>query len=274
MTQHESIVQQQISQSDRRNTERPDGAVQKQPVQMSIYCEDGVRYVVGRITDSSYTGLGFQCEEPLSPGVRLTYVHPVKNNHIAGRIVWCKESDKGGFQIGVANTADEAVDHYIFLQVCNSAEPGAIEAAYQRLARRYHPTNPTTANKELYERTLEAYDILSEPIARSTYDVSLSVSAAALNEEPNERDMGKLQKERLEIMQLLYWRRFERPYKPIVTIHEMETLLKISKERMEFNLWFLRERGWLVRSDNACFVISSGGVQAMEDLAGEKKSNP
>ena len=128
-------MQQQLNQSDRRTAERPEGSPQP-PVQLSIYCDEGVRYAVGRITDSSYTGLGFSCEEALSPGTRLAYVHPTKSGLQAGRVVWCKQAESGGFLIGVAHTAGETLDHYAFLQVTNTAEPGAIEAAYQRLARR------------------------------------------------------------------------------------------------------------------------------------------
>jgi predicted transcriptional regulator of viral defense system len=63
---------------------------------------------------------------------------------------------------------------------------------------------------------------------------------------------------------MLYWRRVESPYKPVITIHEFETTLKIPKEQLEFNLWFLRDKGWIARSDNACFVITAEGVSAAE----------
>ena len=60
---------------------------------------------------------------------------------------------------------------YEILQVSEKAEQEVIEAAYRRLARKYHPdTNPQqTAN--LYMQKLNwAYEQLSDPIKRAEYD--------------------------------------------------------------------------------------------------------
>lgn len=62
-------------------------------------------------------------------------------------------------------------DPYEVLQVSKKAEPEVIDAAYRRLARKYHPDvdrRPTaTARMQEINR---AYEILRDPIERSRYD--------------------------------------------------------------------------------------------------------
>jgi len=62
-------------------------------------------------------------------------------------------------------------DYYKILQVHPTAEPEVIEAAYRRLARKYHPdVNQDPAAAERMRDLNEAYDLLSDPNERSEYD--------------------------------------------------------------------------------------------------------
>ena len=62
-------------------------------------------------------------------------------------------------------------DWYSILQVHESAEPEVIEAAYRRLARKYHPDVNTSPNAtETMQRLNDAYAVLSDPGKRSAYD--------------------------------------------------------------------------------------------------------
>jgi curved DNA-binding protein CbpA len=158
------------------------------------------------------------------------------------------------------------VDYYTLLQVNPIAEPGTVEAAYDFLSQRFHPDNPDTANPAIYERLVEAYQVLSDPVKRTAYETERSRNKGS-DVARGDRNRATIQATRAELLQMLYWRRVESPYKPIITIHEFESILKIPKEQLEFNLWFLRDRGWIARSDNACFVITAVGVSAAEDVA-------
>ena len=63
------------------------------------------------------------------------------------------------------------VDYYEILQVSPHAEPEIIEAAYKRLALKYHPdTNPTPSATTQMKWINEAYAILSDPAQRANYD--------------------------------------------------------------------------------------------------------
>ncbi len=63
-------------------------------------------------------------------------------------------------------------NYYEVLQVSPGAEPEVIEAAYRRLARKYHPDVDKTAGADRRMQEINAaYEVLSDPQKRSEYDV-------------------------------------------------------------------------------------------------------
>jgi len=78
--------------------------------------------------------------------------------------------------IGVANGRVSEPTYYQILQVDPAADPEVIEAAFRRLALKYHPdrsTEPDAADK--MRRLLEAKSALSDPAQRRAYDASLGI---------------------------------------------------------------------------------------------------
>jgi curved DNA-binding protein CbpA len=63
-------------------------------------------------------------------------------------------------------------DLYRVLQVDPSADPDVIEAAYKRLARKYHPDHNRgdAQSEEHMKRINEAYRVLGKPDLRAAYD--------------------------------------------------------------------------------------------------------
>lgn len=62
-------------------------------------------------------------------------------------------------------------DYYATLQVHPKAEPEIIDAAYRRLAAKYHPdVNPGPDATARMQQINEAYRILSDPARRAAYD--------------------------------------------------------------------------------------------------------
>jgi DnaJ domain len=62
-------------------------------------------------------------------------------------------------------------DYYQILQVDPLAEPEVIEAAFARLARKYHPdVNPSPEATEIMKRINVAHEVLSDPERRKRYD--------------------------------------------------------------------------------------------------------
>jgi len=64
-------------------------------------------------------------------------------------------------------------DYYALLQVDPEAEPEVIDAAYRRLATKYHPdVNGSPEALERMKQMNAAYDVLSDPRKRAEYDRS------------------------------------------------------------------------------------------------------
>jgi curved DNA-binding protein CbpA len=64
-------------------------------------------------------------------------------------------------------------DYYEILQVHYLAEPEVIEAAYKKLAQKYHPDiNKTAVAVEKMKKINVAHDIVSDPVKRRVYDNS------------------------------------------------------------------------------------------------------
>ena len=65
----------------------------------------------------------------------------------------------------------DAPDYYAILQVDPRAEPEVIDAAYRRLAAKYHPdVNGAPDAAEQMKQINAAYDVLSDPRRRAAYD--------------------------------------------------------------------------------------------------------
>lgn len=69
-------------------------------------------------------------------------------------------------------------NYYKILQIDRNASPEIIEKAYKTLAKKYHPDLQNENNKEKYEEIFkvinEAYQTLSDPSLKASYDKSLS----------------------------------------------------------------------------------------------------
>ncbi len=258
-----------LAQADRRANERETPPVAT-TVQLTLHEAEGNRSIIAKLASISYSGLGATCNQPLSPGTKLTYTHPSRDIVITGRVAWCKENEAHGYEHGILNEAfDPAtkVDYYALLQINPTAEPCTLEAMYDYLAKRYHSTSEATANAPIYARLAEAYGVLSDPVKRTAYDTERNTAKGGTTVVKGDRNRLSIRSTRNQMLDMLYWRRVESPYKPVITIHEFETILKLPKEQMEFNLWFLRDKGLIDRSDNACFVITAQGVAVAEEMA-------
>jgi curved DNA-binding protein CbpA len=68
---------------------------------------------------------------------------------------------------------NQDVDYYAILQVDPHADLEVIQAAYRRLAAKYHPdTNPAPQATEMMKALNAAFDVLSHPEKRKTYDLT------------------------------------------------------------------------------------------------------
>ena len=51
---------------------------------------------------------------------------------------------------------------------------------------------------------------------------------------------------------------------PGLNMAELEALLRTPREHMEVTMWFLKEQGWVARTDNGRYSITIKGVEQAE----------
>jgi curved DNA-binding protein len=162
----------------------------------------------------------------------------------------------------------EIPDYYEFLQISPNAEADTIHRVYRFLAVRLHPDNPETGDAEKFFLLKQAYDVLSNPARRTEYDAAFKKDGPQTVPLSTSIDfMDSLEGElnrRLAILALLYIQRRSNPYRPEVSLLEVENRMGFPRDYLEFTTWYLRNKGYISRSDNSDFMLTAEGVDFVE----------
>ncbi len=156
-------------------------------------------------------------------------------------------------------------DYYEILQISPNADQETVRRIYKIQAQRFHPDNLESGDAEMFKRIAEAYEVLSDPEKRTAYDSQNRISRGAPGpEDPNPLEEAE---RRDRIILLLYRRRLTRPDQPSLGLRDLEMELRTPKDQLEFSLWYLKECGYLTRTDGARHTITIQGVQLAESIA-------
>jgi len=252
-------------------------------------------WIAARLIDHSTRGLGVEVSTPLTAGSQVLVKGNLGNNgdgahrQMRAQVRWCLSKSNGSYRAGLALAADvhwaedtqqetkaEAApepeaepDYYDVLQLSPKADPDTLHRVYRILAQRYHPDNAETGNEDMFKLVLTAYQVLSNPELRAAYDVRrhsgrqarwriFDQAEAATGAEGERR-------KRMGILSLLYTQRINEPDAPSLTAHDFEDLLGCPREHLEVSLWYLKEKGWISRSDNGRYVITAEGFDQAEN---------
>ncbi|MBI3680055.1 MAG: J domain-containing protein [Acidobacteria bacterium] len=172
----------------------------------------------------------------------------------------------------------EFVDYYELLQVSPNAEADTIQRVFRLLAQRYHPDNKDTGNDQLFQQLLKAYQTLSDPAQRAAFDgqhrsqVKLNWQIFDKEDAPQGREAEYRKRE--GILSVLYRKRQFTPNQPGMNLKEIEDLLGVPREHLEFTIWYLKERGEIRTADNGRFGITVKGVERFEELSSPESERP
>ncbi len=162
------------------------------------------------------------------------------------------------------------VDYYEVLQISPNADQETVHRVYRIQAQRFHPDNLDHGDAGAFRQVVEAYEVLSDPKKRAAYDAEHRRRPVRMQEERFEPIANPAQaadverNKRQKILGLLYSKRLTAPSQPSLSLRELEELMAIPRDQLEFSLWFLKEGGHLSRSDNAKHTITMKGVELVE----------
>ena len=159
-------------------------------------------------------------------------------------------------------------DFYELLQLHPKADPDTIHRVYRLMAQRYHPDNKETGHTERFRVITEAYQTLSNPEKRASYDLKTESQRQRrwkiFDQGSAANGVGDEKRKRDGILGVLYTKRLKDPEYPTMSIQDLEDLLGVAREQLEFSVWYLKEQGQIVRTDSGKYSITIKGVDAAE----------
>jgi hypothetical protein len=128
------------------------------------------------------------------------------------------------------------IDYYEVLEISPNANSGTIERMFRHLAARYHPE----------------------------YTAEVSGGGGGV-----ERDL-EIQN---NLLSMLYVKRRQNVGDAGIGDHELERMLDCTHEQLEFQFWYMKEKGWLVKTENGMLAIRAAGVDRVNSEHREKATN-
>jgi len=246
----------------RQRRQRTDAAVEL------IWKEDGNRrFECGRIFDTSRTGVGVACPQPLgvssclilrAPGIDVLALAKVRN------CAWRRTQYHLGIEfmekasIQPRNPAVEP-DHHEVLRAGMAGDAERLDRVYRALAFRYHPDNGDSGDSEIFLRIRETYRILA--VSQPRQEVEIARPGAG----DWQTALRGLRDKRAAVLGLLCQRRISDYRNAYVSPGELESLTGMAQDEIGFVLWYLREKGAVTGSDSSPdFAISAAGVDILE----------
>lgn len=159
-------------------------------------------------------------------------------------------------------------DYYELLQVSPNADPDTISRVFRHLAKRCHPDLNNGGDPGLFRQLVKAHDILTDPEKRAAYDVrhqeywdrkwQLVRQAAGGGSAPDNVEI------RERLLTLFYVQRRTDMRHPGLGDMELARLFRTPIEFVEFELWYLKEKGLISRLESGHLAISVAGVDEVE----------
>ncbi|HUB78645.1 MAG TPA: DnaJ domain-containing protein [Bryobacteraceae bacterium] len=249
---------------------------------VTLYWEDFTGEVFSsrpRARDVSCQGLRIESAVAIQAGTSICVEIPGYHTAVDAVVRYCVREGEG-YRLGLefsdprpdlVQAIGAALDYYQILQINPLAEMETIHRVYRIMAARFHPDNPNSGDPERFLLLSQAYRVLSDPAQRAEYDrlraeapngaLPLFQARAFIDEKEGE------QNRRLGVLCLLYSRRRRNPEHPTIGLIDLEELMMIPREYLEFTLWYLREKKYVTMGQSADFCLSAEGVDFVEEHA-------
>jgi curved DNA-binding protein CbpA len=165
-----------------------------------------------------------------------------------------------------------ATDFYEVLQVSPRADEDTIHRVFRHLAKRFHPDNTDSGNAERFNEVMQAFQTLSDPEQRARYDAHYEqereVRWRIFDQDSATSDIAADRRIRDGILSLLYTQRRNDPDRPGLGVVDLERLLNCPEQHMKFQMWYLKENGWVARQESGTWAITASGVDRVLEQGG------
>jgi len=159
-------------------------------------------------------------------------------------------------------------DHYALLGIDSRADSETIQAAYSKLAEKYHPNTPGTGDEDKFEAINLANEVLSDPTLRAGFDKLKGVDHEANQPKFTGVEFFRALQQgavlRSAVLCVLYDRRRVKSIRPSLSIRLLENMLHVTTEELYFALWYLKQRGLVVNDDKSSLEITVDGMDHLE----------
>jgi curved DNA-binding protein len=160
------------------------------------------------------------------------------------------------------------VDFYDILQVDPNCDARTLDAAYHRLAKMYHPDHTGSADTAKFSSLSEAYKALRNRNKRKKYDLlyfrhfPARVPKSPPEGEPSFEEGPALDdaEAHARILAYLYKKRRENAQNAGVVGFYLQDMLQCSDEHFDFHKWYLKEKGFIVLTEQGTLAITIQGV--------------
>ena len=154
-------------------------------------------------------------------------------------------------------------DLYEILEVNPNASQATIERMFRYLAQRYHPDRDT-GDADRFDQIAKAYATLKEPESRAAYDsrhkTNLDYQWSLVEEAGDNDNFDKDSMIQERVLSVLYTKRKRDPREPGLGSIQLERLTGCPHEMLDFHLWYLKDKGWIMRMENGSVAITADGV--------------
>lgn len=162
--------------------------------------------------------------------------------------------------------ANSFVDYYKIMGVRPDITPEDLGRRFHRLAKRYHPDNPQTGNRERFDLLVEAHNLLKDTARRAQYDVLYNQVVGprqgygADGNGPGGDTVGQDVDIQTKLLSVFYNRRRHNIRDPGVPEFELERIFGCKIENLEFHLWYLKAKRWIEKLENGMLSITVEGI--------------
>lgn len=159
---------------------------------------------------------------------------------------------------------NDDLDFYEVLEISPNATQDTIDRMFRFLAQRYHPDRSGIADHSKFDLLVRAYNVLREPEKRTVYDIQHKKNSEYhwhLVEDAG--DIDGFENDvviQARILSVMYIKRKRDSYNPGLGNMQLERMTGCPQDILVFHLWYLREKGWILRLDDGLLAITAEGV--------------